>query len=93
VKVPAAPAPLPPPVPPPSAPGGFDSRIVSDFPTIFAEFRGKQFKLLWRGTRDGFRASQFHGRCDGHTNTLTVILDTNWNIFGGFTPVEWESRM
>jgi hypothetical protein len=23
---------------------------------------------------DGFRANQFHRRCDGHANTLTVIL-------------------
>jgi hypothetical protein len=70
-----------------------DSLIVSDFPGIFAEFRGKQFKLLWRGSRDGFGASQFHGRCDAHSNTLTVILDTEGNIFGGFTPLEWESRV
>jgi hypothetical protein len=40
---------------------------------------------------DAFRANQFHRRCDGHANTLTVILDTKGNIFGGFTPVEWES--
>jgi uncharacterized coiled-coil protein SlyX len=38
---------------------GFDSLIVSDSPAIFAEFRGKQFKLLWRGSRDGFGASNF----------------------------------
>jgi hypothetical protein len=70
-----------------------DSVIVSDFPAIFAEFRGKRFSLLWRGCRDGFGASQFHGRCDGHGNTLIVILDTEGNIFGGFTPVVWESRV
>jgi hypothetical protein len=46
---------------------------------------------LWRGSRDGFEAQEFHRRCDGHSNTLTVILDTEGNIFGGFTPVEWES--
>jgi uncharacterized coiled-coil protein SlyX len=95
VTVPAAPAPPaqpPAPAPPPPAPAGFDSLIVSDFRAIFAEFRGKHFKLLWRGSRDGFGASQFHGRCDGHANTLTVILDTKGNIFGGFTPVKWESR-
>jgi hypothetical protein len=68
------------------------SCIVSDFPAIFEEFRGKHFKILWRGSRDGFDVSEFHRRCDGHTNTLTVILDTKGNIFGGFTPVEWESR-
>jgi hypothetical protein len=88
---PAAPAPTPTPVTVP-APGRFDSLIISDFPAIFAEFRGKSFKLLWRVSRDGFGTSQFHGRCDCHANTLTVILDTEGNIFGGFTPVEWESR-
>jgi hypothetical protein len=67
------------------------SLIVPDFPEIFAEFRGKRFQNLWRGGRDGFGADAFHGRCDGHANTLTVILDTDGNIFGGFTPVEWES--
>jgi cell division protein FtsB len=70
-----------------------DSRIISGFPEIFVEFRRKRFSLLWRGSRDGFAAQEFHRRCDGHPNTLTVILDTEGNIFGGFTPVEWESRV
>jgi hypothetical protein len=65
--------------------------IVPDFPELFAEFKHKKFTLLWRGTRDGFRASDFHSRCDWHANTLTVILGTDGNIFGGFTPVEWDS--
>jgi hypothetical protein len=33
----------------------------------------------------------FHGRCDGHPNTLTVVLDTKGNVFGGFTPVPWQA--
>jgi hypothetical protein len=70
-----------------------DSLIVSNFPEIFSDFRGKDFKLLWRGSRNGFEVQEFHRRCDGHSNTLTVILDTNGNLFGGFTPLEWESRM
>jgi hypothetical protein len=71
----------------------FDSQIISDIPEIFAEFRGKSFEILWRGSRDGFKTKEFHRRCDGHANTLTVILDTRGNIFGGFTPVKWESRV
>jgi hypothetical protein len=67
------------------------SKIISDFPEIFAEFCGKKFALLWRGGRDGFGARDFHSRCDGHANILTLIEDTNGNIFGGFTPLEWES--
>jgi hypothetical protein len=68
-----------------------DSLIVSSFPPIFDEFRGKRFVLLWRGSGDRFGARDFHGRCDGHANTLTLILDTGGNVFGGFTPLEWES--
>jgi hypothetical protein len=39
-----------------------------------------------------FGADDFHNGCDGHANTMTMILDTEGNIFGGFTPVEWETR-
>jgi hypothetical protein len=69
----------------PAAPAGFASLIA-------AEFRGKRFALLWRGSRNRFRTRDFHGRCDGRAPTLTLIQDTEGNIFGGFTPVEWESR-
>jgi hypothetical protein len=69
-----------------------DSRIVASFPPLFDEFRGKRSALLWRGSRDGFRARDFHGRCDRRANTLTLILDTRGNVFGGFTPLEWESE-
>jgi hypothetical protein len=48
--------------------------------------------LLWRGSRDGFGAAEFHRRCDGRANTLTVIVDIDGKVFGGLTPVEWESR-
>jgi hypothetical protein len=74
---------------PPS--GQFDSQIISELPGILADFSREQFKVLWRGSRDGFSASEFHCRCDGHANTLTVIFDTNGNIIGGFTALKWES--
>jgi hypothetical protein len=87
---------LPPPIAPRAAPAApkpvsFDSRIVGQFPPLLTEFNGKPFTLLWRGSRDGFRASDFHSRCAGHANTLTLIQDTKGNIFGGFTPLAWES--
>jgi hypothetical protein len=70
---------------------GFTSEILTAFPSIFEQFKSTEFSLLWKGSRDGFRARTFHDRCDGHSNTLTVILDTEGKIFGGFTPVSWES--
>jgi hypothetical protein len=66
----------------------FDSRIISDFPEIFAKFKEKEISLLWRGSCDGFGSKELHRRCDGHSNTLTVILDREGSIFGGLTPVE-----
>jgi hypothetical protein len=65
------------------------SLIVSEFPLLFEEFRAKRFHLLRRGRRDGSGAAEFHPRA----NTLTLISDTDGNVFGGFTPVEWESRV
>jgi hypothetical protein len=65
------------------------SLIVKIFPAILDEFNKKHLNLLWRGTRHGFCAYQFHERCQGHHNTLLIILDTHDNVFGGFTPIEW----
>jgi hypothetical protein len=71
-----------------------DSTIVTEFPaTVFGEFQTKRWTLLWRGTRDGFNSAQFHARCDGHVNTVTLIEDIGGYIFGGFTPLAWESNV
>jgi hypothetical protein len=66
--------------------------VVREYPPLFEKFRAKHFNLLWRGSRDGFGA-EFHRRYDGRANTQMLILDTKGNVFEGFTPVEWESRM
>jgi hypothetical protein len=68
------------------------SAIISDFPKIFKMFDKERISLLWRGSQDGFRSSIFHDYCDGHANTLTVILDIDGNIFGGFSPIPWGSN-
>jgi hypothetical protein len=69
------------------------STIVGRLPGLFKMFNGKRSRLLWRGSRDGFRASDFHSRCNGHRNTLAIVRDDQGNVFGGFTPVVWESRV
>jgi len=46
---------------------------------------------LWRGSRDGFGADDFHSRCDGEKNTLTIIKTTTGFIFGGYTTQAWAS--
>jgi hypothetical protein len=69
----------------------FESNIVSDFPAIFKDFEKQTFRLLYRGTRDGFGASHFHAKCDQQSNTLVIILSTEGYIFGGFSPAAWDS--
>jgi hypothetical protein len=36
-----------------------------------------KWSLLYRGTRDGFGSNDFHSRCDGHSNTLTILKVEN----------------
>jgi hypothetical protein len=91
------PATAPPVLPPLPPPPRVDSLIVNDIPPLFDEFRHKKWELLWRGSRDGFRGRDFHRRCDGHANTLTLIVtaasrkDVGGFVFGGFTPLKWDS--
>jgi hypothetical protein len=69
-----------------------ESLIVPDFLPVFEKFRAKRFNFLWQDSRNVFTAGEFH-HCDGRANTLTLILDTEGNVFGGFTPVKWESHV
>jgi hypothetical protein len=51
-----------------------------------------KWSLLYRGTRDGFGSHDFHSKCDGHSNTLTILkAKYSSNIFGGYTKVIWDS--
>jgi len=49
-------------------------------------------QLLFRASRDGFSASDFHSRCDGRGGTVVLVQTTdNDTIFGGYTPLSWTS--
>ena len=53
---------------------------------------GDKWTLLYRASKDGFRGIDFHSKCDGHANTLTIIkaYESSY-IFGGYTSAAWES--
>ena len=51
-----------------------------------------RFKLLYRATRDGFGAEDFHSKSDGKSYTLSIFQAKEF-IFGGFTTVSWESHI
>ena len=50
----------------------------------------QEWKLLYRGSEDGFSASKFHIKCDNKQNTLTIVKSTNGFIFGGYTESYWD---
>jgi hypothetical protein len=51
-----------------------------------------KWTLLYRGTRDGFGAKDFHSRCDNKSPTLSICKAKQSSyVFGGFTSVSWES--
>jgi hypothetical protein len=67
------------------------SEILANIPTPLKQFEDKKWKLIYRGSRHGFRGFDFHRLCDGCANTVTLILTTNGSIFGGFTVLRWSS--
>ena len=54
------------------------------------QLNGRKWSILYRASRCGFRASDFHSCCDNKPNTLTIVQSTSGNIFGGFTSAEWN---
>lgn len=52
----------------------------------------KKFTLLFRASKDGFSASNFHSKCDGKNNTVTLVETLNGKRFGGFTNNAWDQR-
>ena len=56
---------------------------------IEENFPGSVYKLLYKGSRDGDGANDFHSRCDEAEKTLVLIEDNYGNRFGGFTTQDW----
>jgi hypothetical protein len=52
-----------------------------------------KFKLLLRGSRDGFTPNKFHEICNNQPNTITVVKVKDSNeVLGGYNPIAWESN-
>jgi hypothetical protein len=52
----------------------------------------QKWELKYRASRDGFKSTDFHTKCNGIANTFTVIKTTSGNIFSGFTEKAWNSN-
>ena len=50
----------------------------------------KKYTLIFKASRDGFRAQDFHYKCDGKNNTLTLVETIAGKRFGGFTDAQQD---
>ena len=50
------------------------------------------YSLIYRASRNGWAASNFHSCCDRKGPTVTVIRSSNGYIFGGYTEQHWECK-
>ena len=50
----------------------------------------KYYKLIFRASRNGYRAEDFHEKCDGKDNTIVFVQARNGRRFGGYTEAKWD---
>ncbi len=76
-----------------------ESTILPRDPPLFVEKlnewagceSNQKWRLLYKGSRDGFQAKPFHDKCDNQGATYTIVKSRN-NTFGGYNPVSWTSQ-
>ena len=54
------------------------------------ESASDDYALLYRASRDGRAAANFHSYCDSKGPTVTVVKSGNY-VFGGYTEEQWQS--
>ena len=53
----------------------------------------KEFKLLYKASRDGCSATTFHQMCDRKGPTISVGYTTNGYAFGGYVSVDFDASL
>ena len=59
---------------------------------ISEKYPDSTYRLLYKGSRDGDGASDFHSKCDEAEKTLVIVEDNYGNRFGGFTTQDWGGQ-
>ncbi|RHZ77145.1 hypothetical protein Glove_185g4 [Diversispora epigaea] len=61
--------------------------------TPYIENNPYEFKLLVRGSRDGFDVKTIYDICDKISNTAIILkVEGTGEILGGFNPLEWDKN-
>ena len=69
-----------------------ESKKREEFIQIILEWSGyKSMELIYRGTRNGSSAKDFHNKCDDKGPTITLFKNDKGNIFGGYAPISWKN--
>jgi hypothetical protein len=56
-----------------------------------SEISDGDWRLIYRASRDGYLASDFHSKCDDKPNTLIIIRSCSNCLFGGYTEKSWSN--
>jgi hypothetical protein len=51
----------------------------------------KELECVYKGSKDGWSAIDFHRCVDGKASGLVVALSRSGHLFGGFNPLGWRS--
>ncbi|GBC06518.1 hypothetical protein RclHR1_00690008 [Rhizophagus clarus] len=52
-----------------------------------------EFKLILRGSRDGFMPKTFHEMCDNISCTISIVkIKNSTEIVGGYNPIKWKNE-
>ena len=51
----------------------------------------KELACIYRGSEHGFKANDFHRRCDNIASTLTIIRTEFNKTIAAFTSLPWKS--
>jgi hypothetical protein len=66
------------------------SRQMAELMSLCKFWLNQKWKLIYRATRDGFGATDFHSKCDRYQNSLMIIKSTKGYVFGGYTEKNWS---
>ena len=56
---------------------------------VFKHLGNHSYKLLFRGTRDGFTTKNFYEKCFNKKNSVCIVHTPQNNVFGGYTSLAW----
>ena len=51
-----------------------------------------KLKLIFKSSRDGWTAKDFHQFCDDKCSTISIIKTKDNNLFGGYLNIKWKSE-